>query len=198
MYLLGGLPWQSWGFPDSSVGKESHCNAGDPGSIPRSGRSSGEGIGYPLQYSWVSLVAQLVNHPPAMRETWVYPWVGKIPWRRERLPTPVFWPREFHGLYSPWGCKEFSLFTFRWHSGEEPSCQCRRHKRHRFSLWVRKSPWRRKRQPTLVFLPVKSYGQRSLAGYIPWGRKSWTRSCVHISTNTHIQCMVFIKYRSWS
>ena len=34
------------------------------------------------------------------------PWVGKIPWRRERLPTPVFWPREFHGLYSPWGCKE--------------------------------------------------------------------------------------------
>ena len=34
------------------------------------------------------------------------PWVGKIPWRKERLPTPVFWPREFHGLYSPWGCKE--------------------------------------------------------------------------------------------
>ena len=153
-------------------------------------------ICYPLQYSWVSLVAQLVKNPPVMRETWVYPWVGKIPWRRERLPTPVFWLREFHGLYSPWGCKEFdtteqlSLFTFRWHSGEEPSCQCRRHKRHRFSLWVRKSPWRRKRQPTLVFLPVKSYGQRSLAGYIPWGRKSWTRPCVHKSTNTHIQCMV--------
>ena len=36
------------------------------------------------------------------------PWVGKIPWRRERLPTPVFWPREFHGLYSPWGCKELN------------------------------------------------------------------------------------------
>ena len=34
------------------------------------------------------------------------PWVGKIPWRRERLPTPVFWPGEFHGLYSPWCCKE--------------------------------------------------------------------------------------------
>ena len=34
------------------------------------------------------------------------PWVGKIPWRRERLPTPVFWPGEFHGLYSPWGHKE--------------------------------------------------------------------------------------------
>ena len=45
----------------SSVGKESACNAGDPGSIPGSGRSAGEGIGYPLQYSWVSLVAQLVK-----------------------------------------------------------------------------------------------------------------------------------------
>ena len=59
------------GFPDSSVGKESTCNAGDPGSIPESGKSPGEGIGYPLQYSWASLVAQLVENPPAMRETWV-------------------------------------------------------------------------------------------------------------------------------
>ena len=41
-----------------------------------------------------------------MRETGFNPWVGKIPWRRERLPTPVFWPGEFHGLYSPWGRKE--------------------------------------------------------------------------------------------
>ena len=59
------------GFPDSSVGKESICNAGDPGSIPGSGRSAGEGIGYPLQYSWASLVDQLVKNPPAMWETWV-------------------------------------------------------------------------------------------------------------------------------
>ena len=44
-----------WGFPDSSVGKESTCNAGDPGSIPGWGRSTGEGIGYPLQYSWAFL-----------------------------------------------------------------------------------------------------------------------------------------------
>ena len=55
----------------SSVGKESACNAGDPSSIPGSGRSTGEGIGYPLQYSWASLVAQLVKNPPAMRETWI-------------------------------------------------------------------------------------------------------------------------------
>ena len=58
------------GFPDSSVGKESVCNARDLGSIPGSRRSAGEGIGYPLQYSWASLVAQLVKNPPAMWETW--------------------------------------------------------------------------------------------------------------------------------
>ena len=58
-------------FPHSSVGKESACNAGDLSLIPGSGRSPGEGIGYPLQYSWASLVAQLVKNPPAMRETWV-------------------------------------------------------------------------------------------------------------------------------
>ena len=63
--------WFNKGFPDSSVGKESACDAGDPGSIPGSGRSSEEGIGYPLQYAWASLVAQLVKNPPAMRENWV-------------------------------------------------------------------------------------------------------------------------------
>ena len=82
----GGLPSmgsQSWtrlkrlsssssrihSFPDSSVGKESTCNAGDPGSVPGSGRSAGEGIGYPLQYSSASLVAQLVKTLPPMQET---------------------------------------------------------------------------------------------------------------------------------
>ena len=59
------------GIPDSSVGKESACNAGGPGLIPGSGRSAGEGVGYALQYSWASLVAQLVKNPPAVWETWV-------------------------------------------------------------------------------------------------------------------------------
>ena len=54
-----------------SVGKESACNAGDPGSIPGLGRSAGEGIGYPFQYSWASLVAQLVKNQSSMWETWV-------------------------------------------------------------------------------------------------------------------------------
>ena len=62
----------SCGFPDSSVGKESACNAGGPGLIPGSGRSPGEGIGYPLHYSWASLLVQLVKNPPAMQETWVH------------------------------------------------------------------------------------------------------------------------------
>ena len=59
------------GFSGSSAGKESTCNAGDPGLIPGSGRSAGEGMGYPLQYSWASLVAQLVKNSLAMWETWV-------------------------------------------------------------------------------------------------------------------------------
>ena len=59
------------GFPDSSVGKESACNAGDPSSIPLLGRSPGEGIGYPLQYFQTFLVAQQLMNPPAMQETWV-------------------------------------------------------------------------------------------------------------------------------
>ena len=75
---------------------------GDPSSIPGSARSAGEGISYPLQYSWASLVAQLVKNPSSLQKTWV----GTIPWRRERLPISVFWPGEFHGLYSPWGRKE--------------------------------------------------------------------------------------------
>ena len=59
------------GFPNSSAGKESTCNVGDPGLIPGLGRSSEEGIDYPLQYSWASLVSQLVKNPPAMWQTWV-------------------------------------------------------------------------------------------------------------------------------
>ena len=57
--------------PGSSAGKESTCNAGDPNLVPGSGRSPGEGIGYPLQYSWASLVAQIVKNQRAVQETWV-------------------------------------------------------------------------------------------------------------------------------
>ena len=100
------VAFQGLGFPESSVGKASACNAGDPSSIPGSGRSTGEGIGYPLQYSWALLVAQLVKNPAQHGRTGFHPWFGKIPWRRERLPTPVFQPGEFHGLHRPWAHKE--------------------------------------------------------------------------------------------
>ena len=72
------------GLPDSSVGKESACNAGDPSLIPRSGRSAGEGISYPLQYSWASLVAQLVKNLPAMWETWVRSLGWEVPLEKRK------------------------------------------------------------------------------------------------------------------
>ena len=74
VYLLN-----PWGFPDSSVDTESACNAGDPSSIPGLGWSTGEGKGYRLQYSWASLVPQLVKNPPAMWETWVRSLVWEDP-----------------------------------------------------------------------------------------------------------------------
>ena len=96
-------------YPDSSVGKESACNAGDPCSIPGSGRSTGEGIGYPLQYSWASLVVQLVKNPPAMQETWA----RSLGWEdllEKEMATSVFLPGESHRQrilagYSPWSHK---------------------------------------------------------------------------------------------
>ena len=81
-----------YGFPDSSVGKESICNAGDPGLIPRLGRFIGEGIGFPLHYSWVSFMAQQVKNLPEVQETWVWSLSQEDLGRREWQPTPVFLP----------------------------------------------------------------------------------------------------------
>ena len=105
--IPGGI--NSSGFPNSSVGKESACNAGDPGSTPGSGRSSGEGTGYPLQCFWASLVAQLVENLPAMWETWVLiPGLGRSPGEGKGYPL------QHSGLensmdYSPWGFKEWDI-----------------------------------------------------------------------------------------
>ena len=81
------------GLPGGLDGKESTCNVGDLSLIPGLGISPGGGQGIHLQ----------CGRPE------FDPWVGKIPWRRERLPTPVFWPEELHGLCSPWGCKESEM-----------------------------------------------------------------------------------------
>ena len=99
------------GFPHSSVGIQFACNAGDPGSIPQLRRSPGEGTGYPLQYSWASLMAQMTKNPPTMRETWVGFLGWEDPLEEGMQPAPVFlpgespWQRSLVG-YSPWGHKE--------------------------------------------------------------------------------------------
>ena len=82
-------------------GKESACNVGNLGLIPGLRRSPGEGIGYPLQYSWASLVIELVKNLPACGRPEFDPWVGKIPPEKEMLFTQVFWLGEFHVLCSP-------------------------------------------------------------------------------------------------
>ena len=95
------------GFLDSSVGKESACDAGDPSLIPGWGRATGERIGlltpiflgFPCGSSGKEFTS-------SMGDLGLKTWVGKIPWRRDRLPTPVFWPGKFHVLYSPWGYRE--------------------------------------------------------------------------------------------
>ena len=71
-------------FPGSSAGKEFACNAGDPGLIPGLGRSTGEGIGYPLQHSWAFLVAKLLKKLPAMWETWVQSLGWKDPLEKKK------------------------------------------------------------------------------------------------------------------
>ena len=72
-------------FPHSPFDKESACNTGDPSLNPGLGRSPGEGLGYPFQYSWASLVAQLVKNPPAMQETWVRSLDWEVPLEKGKV-----------------------------------------------------------------------------------------------------------------
>ena len=159
--------WSFGGFPGSSAGKESACSAWDPSLIPGSGRFTGERIGYPLQYSWASLVAQLVKNLPTMRETWVRSPLNSmyifykdrskllngegngIPLQYSCLEIP--WMEEPGGLQSMGSLRighdwatSLSLFTF--------------------------MHWRRKWQSTPVFLPRESQGWGSLVGCHLWGR----------------------------
>ena len=88
------------GFLGSSVGKESACNAEDLGSIPRSRRSAGEGIGYTLQYPWASLVAQLVKNLPAIWETWLRPLGWEDPLEKGKKGYPL----QYSGLENSMDC----------------------------------------------------------------------------------------------
>ena len=115
------------GFPGGSDGKASACNVGDPGSIPGSGRSSGEGNGNLLQYSCLENPTDRVGYNL---------WGRKESDTTERLSLHM----GFQGNSA----------------GKEPACQCRRHKRRGFDPWVGKIPWRRAWQPTAIFLPGES------------------------------------------
>ena len=106
------------GFSNRSVGKESACKAGDPSYIPGLGRSTGEGIGYPFQCPWASLVVQLVNNLPAMQETWVQSLDWENPLEKGKANHSSILAWRIPWLYRPWGHKEsditekFSLFSF--------------------------------------------------------------------------------------
>ena len=90
-------------FPGSTAGKESACNAGNPSSVPGLGRSPGKGYANPLQYSWASLVAQMIKNPPAMRETWLQSlgWEDGKPLWNSCLEKPMdrgAWQTTVHGV----------------------------------------------------------------------------------------------------
>ena len=112
------------GFPGNSGGKESACNAGDPSLIPGSGSSPGEGIGYLVQYSWASLVAQTVKNPPAMWKTWVWSlgWEDSLEGMATNssiLAQRISMDRgAWQTVYSPWSCKE--LDATEWLSTASP------------------------------------------------------------------------------
>ena len=96
-------------FPDSSVGKESTSNARDLSSIPGSGRSTGEGIGYPPQYSWVSLVAQLVKNLPAIGDLGSIPGLGRSPEEGKGYPLQYFGLENSMDSIDHWGHKESDM-----------------------------------------------------------------------------------------
>ena len=82
----------------------------------------------------------------------------------------------------------YTFLSLRWCSGKESTCQYRRCKIWRFDPWVGKITWRRAWQPTLVFLPRESHGQRNLVGYTPWGHKeldTTEHTCTYTHTHTH-------------
>ena len=148
-------------FSGSSAGKEFACNAGDLGSIPGSGRSPGEGIGYPLQYSWASLVAQPVKNQPAMQETWVWSlgWEDSLKKGMATHSNILAWRialTEKPGRLQSMGSQRVG------HNKERLSLSLLLHALQELQ--------RRQWQPTPVLLPGKSHRWRSLVGCSPWGR----------------------------
>ena len=143
------------GFPGGSEHKEPVCNVGDP-CIPGSGRSPGEGNSSPLQYSWASLVAQRLKHLPPMRETRVWSLGQEDPLEKEMVTHSSILAWKI-----PWMEKPGRL--------QSTGSQRVGH------------DWATSPSPSPVFLPEKSHGQRSLAGYSPWGLKESDTTFFHRS-----------------
>ena len=143
------------GFPGGSDSKESTCNVGDLGSIPRLGRSPGRGHGNPLQYSFL-------ENPHGHRSLVGYRVSGL-----EKSQTLLSKYTQ-HTQVRVWGFIGGSVIK-----KKNPACQCRRYKRWWFNPWVGKIPWKKAWQPTPVFLPGESHEQRKLMGYCPLGCRVW-------------------------
>ena len=133
------------------------------------------------QYSLASLVAQMVKESACKAgDLGSIPGLGGSPGEGHSNPLQYSCLENPHGQrslenYSPWDCKELDMTERlrRWLSGKESACQCRR---HGFDPWFKKIPWSRKWQPSPVFLPGKSHGQRSLMAYSSWGCKESDRT----------------------
>ena len=130
------------GVPGNPAGKESACNAGDPSLIPGLGRSTGEGISYPFQYSWGSAGKESSCNAGVSS---LIPGLGRSPGEG------IGYPHQY-----PWASMVAQLVGSACNVG-----------RPGFDPWVEKIPWRRAWQTTPVFLPGETHGQRSLVGYSP-------------------------------
>ena len=167
----------------------------DMGSTPGSGRSPGGGNGNPLQYSclenpidrgtWRTTVHEVtvgqdwsdLAHTHCMclgehqAQSWAL-WLRLVTLQSPNIPIlTCHWSSNILCIRFPPSVLQIYILWWElpwWLHDKEPACQCRR---CRFDSWGRKIPWRRKWQPTPVFSPVKSQGQRRLAGYSPWGHK---------------------------
>ena len=122
------------------------------------------------------------------------PWVGKILWRRERLPTPIFWPGEFHGLYSPWGCKELDmteqLTSLHFTNDTEPFSQ-----RLNFLSAFRKRRYEWKPLLTYVWKPLKHTSQ----GLVCRTASTKAAKCAAFDKRMCSQWVwAFIKHRQWA
>ena len=136
--------------------------------------------GYVHMYGWILHLYTTIQHELKNKEN-----LTKI----NQYTIGTSSPSKFSRLFLKIVPLSLQARLSKWLSGKESSFQCRRCKRHRFSRWVGKIPWRREWQPTAVFLPGESHGHRSLVGYSPWGHKRvisvWVRT-VHKSTKQRV------------